>query len=164
MFLDIFALSATATPSRCSVRRSHRRGYIFRYICRLCCRSCTLLLINLIDKERLHSEGLYGDEPRIIWRAHLFLLTGATLRAGGLERSVIRPVVLFTLCFGDGELLPVLQLCKRNSGGDTRTTHSHSLVSQRVSCKHTYNLQISLIRGYQFEYTYASATNLQTYL
>ncbi|CAG7853241.1 SubName: Full=Related to VPS68-Protein involved in vacuolar protein sorting {ECO:0000313/EMBL:CCA75694.1} [Serendipita indica DSM 11827] len=47
-----------------------------------------LLIINLIDKERLLSEGSYGGEPTIIWRARLFLFIGFALMAGGLAGSV----------------------------------------------------------------------------
>jgi len=47
-----------------------------------------LLVINLIDKERLLSQGSYGGEPNIIWRARLFLFIGFALMAGGLAGSV----------------------------------------------------------------------------
>jgi hypothetical protein len=48
-----------------------------------------LLVINLIDKERLLSQGSYGGEPNIIWRARLFLFIGFALMAGGLAGSVV---------------------------------------------------------------------------
>lgn len=47
-----------------------------------------MLIINLIDKERLLSQGSYGGEPNIIWRARLFLFIGFALMAGGLAGSV----------------------------------------------------------------------------
>jgi hypothetical protein len=48
-----------------------------------------MLIINLIDKERLLSGGSFGGEPNIIWRARLFLFIGFALMAGGLAGSVV---------------------------------------------------------------------------
>ena len=48
-----------------------------------------MLIINLIDKERLLSGGSFGGEPNIIWRARLFLFIGFALMAGGLAGSAV---------------------------------------------------------------------------
>jgi hypothetical protein len=55
------------------------------------CSTLGLLITNLIDKERLLSEGAYGGEPSIIWRARLFLFIGFAMMAGGLAGSIVRP-------------------------------------------------------------------------
>ena len=56
------------------------------------CSTLGLLIVNLIDKERLLAEGAYGGEPSIVWRARLFLFIGFALMAGGLAGSIVRPV------------------------------------------------------------------------
>jgi Uncharacterised protein family (UPF0220) len=38
------------------------------------------------------SEGAYGGEPSIVWRARLFLFIGFALMAGGLAGGIVRPV------------------------------------------------------------------------
>lgn len=67
------------------------------------CSTLGLLIVNLIDKERLLSEGAYGGEPTIIWRARLFLFIGFALMAGGLAGSIVRPVfanILYRMLVG----------------------------------------------------------------
>ena len=49
-----------------------------------------LLIVNLIDKERLIGEGGSFGEGSIVWRARLFLFLGFALMAGGLAGSVVR--------------------------------------------------------------------------
>ena len=67
------------------------------------CSTLGLLIVNLIDKERLLSEGAYGGEPTIIWRARLFLFIGFALMAGGLAGSIVRRVfakLLYSMLVG----------------------------------------------------------------
>jgi len=58
-----------------------------------------MLIINLIDKERLLSGGSFGGEPNIIWRARLFLFIGFALMAGGLAGSVVSSIYAPFLTF-----------------------------------------------------------------
>lgn len=59
-----------------------------------------MLIINLIDKERLLSGGSFGGEPNIVWRARLFLFIGFALMAGGLAGSVVSLLPYFLSIFG----------------------------------------------------------------
>jgi Uncharacterised protein family (UPF0220) len=49
-----------------------------------------ILVINLIDKDRIRGEDGFGD-AHAVWRARLFLFVGFALMAGGLAGSVVRP-------------------------------------------------------------------------
>ena len=73
------------------------------------CSTLGLLIVNLIDKERLLSEGAYGGEPTIIWRARLFLFIGFALMAGGLAGSIVRPVfrIYYIECWLANVFFPV---------------------------------------------------------
>lgn len=48
-----------------------------------------ILVINLIDKDRIRGEDGFGD-AHAVWRARLFLFVGFALMAGGLAGSVVR--------------------------------------------------------------------------
>jgi hypothetical protein len=48
-----------------------------------------LLIVNLIDKDRIKGEEGLGD-ARAVWRARLFLFIGFAMMAGGLAGSVVR--------------------------------------------------------------------------
>lgn len=48
-----------------------------------------MLVINLIDKDRVRGDEGFGDS-RAVWRARLFLFIGFALMAGGLAGSVVR--------------------------------------------------------------------------
>jgi hypothetical protein len=48
-----------------------------------------LLVVNLIDKDRIKGEEGLGD-ARAVWRARLFLFIGFAMMAGGLAGSVVR--------------------------------------------------------------------------
>lgn len=54
------------------------------------CSLLGILVINLIDKDRIRGEDGFGDS-RAVWRARLFLFVGFALMAGGLAGSVVRP-------------------------------------------------------------------------
>jgi hypothetical protein len=54
------------------------------------CSTLGLLVVNIIDKERLVGEGAFGQDPSVVWRARLFLFVGFALMAGGLAGSVVR--------------------------------------------------------------------------
>lgn len=47
-----------------------------------------MLVVNLIDKDRVRGEESFGDS-RAIWRARLFLFISFALMAGGLAGSVV---------------------------------------------------------------------------
>ena len=51
-----------------------------------------MIVINLIDKDRVRGEDGFGDS-RAVWRARLFLFIGFALMAGGLAGSVVRPAI-----------------------------------------------------------------------
>ncbi|KAI0285629.1 hypothetical protein BC826DRAFT_918578, partial [Russula brevipes] len=55
------------------------------------CSLLGILVINLIDKDRIRGEEGFGD-PRAVWRAHFFLFVGLALMpvAGGLAGSTVR--------------------------------------------------------------------------
>jgi hypothetical protein len=53
------------------------------------CSLLGILVINLIDKDRIRGEEGFGDS-RAVWRARLFLFVGFALMAGGLAGSVVR--------------------------------------------------------------------------
>lgn len=48
-----------------------------------------MLIINLIDKDRIKGDDGFGDTAAV-WRARLFLFIGFALMAGGLAGSVVR--------------------------------------------------------------------------
>ena len=50
-----------------------------------------ILVINVIDKDRIRGDEGFGD-ARAVWRARLFLFVGFALMAGGLAGSVVRCV------------------------------------------------------------------------
>lgn len=52
-----------------------------------------MLVINLIDKDRVQGNEDFGDS-RAVWRARLFLFIGFALMAGGLAGSVVRPCLI----------------------------------------------------------------------
>ena len=52
------------------------------------CSLLGMLVINLIDKDRVQGNEDFGD-ARAVWRARLFLFIGFALMAGGLAGSVV---------------------------------------------------------------------------
>ncbi|THH17098.1 hypothetical protein EW146_g3654 [Bondarzewia mesenterica] len=60
------------------------------------CSLLGMLIINLIDKDRLNGEEGFGD-PRAVWRARVVLFVGFALMAGGLAGSVVRPLLSLVL-------------------------------------------------------------------
>jgi len=61
------------------------------------CSTLGLLVVNLINKEHLLSEGGYSQDQAIVWRARLFLFIGFAFMAGGLAGSVVRIAVIWFL-------------------------------------------------------------------
>jgi hypothetical protein len=57
------------------------------------CSLLGMLVINMIDKDRVRGEEGLGDSSAV-WRARLFLFIGFALMAGGLAGSVVRPHLL----------------------------------------------------------------------
>ena len=53
------------------------------------CSLLGMIVVNLIDKDRVRGEEGFGDS-RAVWRARLFLFIGFALMAGGLAGSVVR--------------------------------------------------------------------------
>ena len=62
------------------------------------CSLLGMIVINLIDKDRVQGNEDFGDS-RAVWRARLFLFIGFALMAGGLAGSVVsgRASVCFNL-------------------------------------------------------------------
>ena len=54
------------------------------------CSLLGILVVNLIDKDRVRGDEGFGDS-RAVWRARLFLFVGFALMAGGLAGSVVCP-------------------------------------------------------------------------
>lgn len=52
------------------------------------CSLLGMIVVNLIDKDRVRGEEGFGD-ARAVWRARLFLFIGFALMAGGLAGSVV---------------------------------------------------------------------------
>lgn len=52
------------------------------------CSLLGMLVVNLIDKDRVRGEDGFGDS-RAVWRARLFLFISFALMAGGLAGSVV---------------------------------------------------------------------------
>lgn len=50
-----------------------------------------MLIVNLIDKDRVRGEDGFGDS-RAVWRARFILFIGFALMAGGLAGSIVRPL------------------------------------------------------------------------
>ena len=53
------------------------------------CSLLGILVVNLIDKDRVRGEDGFGDSGAV-WRARLILFIGFALMAGGLAGSVVR--------------------------------------------------------------------------
>lgn len=52
-----------------------------------------MLIINLIDKDRVRGEEGFGDGGAV-WRARFILFIGFALVAGGLAGSVVRKLLM----------------------------------------------------------------------
>jgi hypothetical protein len=63
------------------------------------CSTLGLLVVNLINKEHLLSDGGYHQDASIVWRARLFLFVGFALMAGGLAGSVVRNLYALNLFY-----------------------------------------------------------------
>ena len=53
------------------------------------CSLLGILVVNLIDKDRIDEEEGFGDS-HAVWRVRLFLFVGFALMAGGLAGSMVR--------------------------------------------------------------------------
>ena len=63
------------------------------------CSLLGMLVINVIDKDRVRGEDVgYGDAGAV-WRARAVLFVGFALMAGGLAGSVVRRFVCFLAAF-----------------------------------------------------------------
>jgi len=60
------------------------------------CSLLGMLVVNLIDKDRVRGEDGFGDS-RAIWRARLFLFISFALMAGGLAGSVCVLILKYIL-------------------------------------------------------------------
>lgn len=60
------------------------------------CSLLGMLVVSLIDKDRVRGEESFGDS-RAIWRARLFLFVSFALMAGGLAGSVVSVSYLISL-------------------------------------------------------------------
>jgi len=60
------------------------------------CSLIGMLIVNLIDKDRIRGDEAFGDS-RAVWKARLFLFIGFALMAGGLAGSVSLLVLKYVL-------------------------------------------------------------------
>jgi len=60
------------------------------------CSLLGMLVVNLIDKDRIRGDEGFGDS-RAVWRARLFLFIGFALLAGGLAGSITVLVLKYIL-------------------------------------------------------------------
>ncbi|KAI9450844.1 hypothetical protein BJY52DRAFT_1300697 [Lactarius psammicola] len=60
------------------------------------CSLLGILVVNLIDKDRVRGDEGFGDS-RAVWRARLFLFVGFALMAGGLAGSVALLVLKYVI-------------------------------------------------------------------
>lgn len=58
-----------------------------------------MLIVNLIDKAHLSSEGYADGSSTTAWRARLVLFCGFALLAGGLAGSIVRPSPSLVRCY-----------------------------------------------------------------
>jgi hypothetical protein len=56
-----------------------------------------MLIVNLIDKAHLSSDGYADGSSTTAWRARLVLFCGFALLAGGLAGSIVRLLLLGAL-------------------------------------------------------------------
>jgi hypothetical protein len=85
-FLDAAILSAHAKPQ-------HETEPVLVHVTFVdwipgICSLLGMLVVNLIDKDRVRGEDGFGDS-RAVWRARLFLFVSFALMAGGLAGSVV---------------------------------------------------------------------------
>lgn len=59
------------------------------------CSLLGMIIVNLIDKDRVRGEEGFGDS-RAVWRARLFLFIGFAFMAGGLAGSVVSVCALLS--------------------------------------------------------------------
>lgn len=56
-----------------------------------------MIIVNLIDKQRLLSEGGFSSSDSVAWKARLFLFLGFALMAGGLAGSITTLLLKYVL-------------------------------------------------------------------
>lgn len=56
-----------------------------------------MIIVNLIDKQRLLSEGGFSSSDGVAWKARLFLFLGFALMAGGLAGSITVLLIKYVL-------------------------------------------------------------------
>ncbi|KAJ3520565.1 hypothetical protein NM688_g9145 [Phlebia brevispora] len=104
------------------------------------CSLLGMLVVNLIDKDRVRGEEGFGDS-RAVWRARLFLFIGFALMAGGLAGSVTILVLKYVM-----KELPEQFLYYGYANVSQNVALMLSAVvlwiSQSVSSEYEYNLSI----------------------
>ena len=110
IFLDAAILSAHAHPPIGEPDRPAPVHVTFVDWLPGLCSLLGMLVVNLIDKDRVRGDA-FGD-ARAVWRARLFLFVGFALMAGGLAGSVVRP---FFSCL----LTPLIRRRRRSSCSST---------------------------------------------
>ena len=81
------------------------------------CSLLGMLVINLIDKDRVQGHEDFGD-ARAVWRARLFLVIGFALMAGGLAGSVVSVLSLQPPYRPSSPTLPTYPLVLWASSGE----------------------------------------------
>lgn len=56
-----------------------------------------MIIVNLIDKQRLLNEGGFSSSDSVAWKARLFLFLGFALMAGGLAGSITTLLLKYVL-------------------------------------------------------------------
>lgn len=56
-----------------------------------------MIIVNLIDKQRLMTEGGFSSSDSVAWKARLFLFLGFALMAGGLAGSITTLLLKYVL-------------------------------------------------------------------
>jgi hypothetical protein len=56
-----------------------------------------MIIVNLIDKQRLMTEGGFSSSDNVAWKARLFLFLGFALMAGGLAGSITTLLLKYVL-------------------------------------------------------------------
>jgi hypothetical protein len=96
------------------------------------CSLLGMLIVNLIDKDRIKGDEGFSGDSRAVWRARLFLFLGFAFMAGGLAGSVV--------CFNLFSLIPSL--------------------SSSLFLKQTVLVLKYLIPGHTEQYTYYGYANV----
>lgn len=94
-----------------------------------------MLVINSIEKSRLHADSFSYSGSGVAWKARFVLFLGFALLAGGLAGSVVSSIYgFFSLC----ALLTLLFMpCGGMIADSTRRSWFSSILSSSIRCRHS---------------------------